>query len=203
MFELPSHWLCRALCYGVLGLALTTVYGAVPVRAQSATNSRAEDLHGKSVDPLKSSPGRVVVLLFVRTDCPISNRYAPLYQSLGEKFRNHANFYLVYPDAAESAPQIRAHLRAYHFSLTALRDPRHLLVKRSQATITPEAAVFGPSGKLLYHGRIDNQYEELGAPARPTPTTHELEDAINAALSHRPFQPDHVSAVGCYISDVK
>jgi len=203
MFEPSSHCLCRALYSGILGLALTAVYAAVPVQAQSATNSVAEDLHGKSFDPLKSSPGRVVVLLFVRTDCPISNRYAPLYQSLSEKFRNHANFYLVYPDTAESTPQIRAHLGAYHFSLTALRDPRHQLVKRSQATITPEAAVFGPSGQLLYHGRIDNQFEELGVPARPTPTTHELEDAINAALSHRPIQPDHVSAVGCYISDVK
>ena len=196
----PVSPICGAICFAILALLLA----ANPaLRAQSPESSLAEDLQGQSVDPLKSLHGRVVVLLFVRTDCPVSNRYAPLFRSLSEKFRNRANFWLVYPDAAESASQIRAHLTAYNHSLSALRDPHHRLVKLAHATITPEAAVFDSSGKLLYHGRIDNQFEELGAPARPAATTHELADAISAALNHLPVQPDHVNAVGCYISDMK
>lgn len=192
---------CRASCSALL-LALSLVSAPFSLQAQSSANTSAQDLHGKSVDPIKLSHGRVVVLLFVRTDCPISNRYAPLFQSLSEKFRGHADFWLVYPDSAQSVPQIRAHLRAYHYSLSALRDPHHQLVKLAQATITPEAAVFDSAGNLLYHGRIDNQYEELGAPARPQPTTHELADAVTAALNHTPVQFDHVNAFGCYIADL-
>lgn len=191
---------CRAVCSLVLALGLATAVSSL--RAQSSASTSAEDLYGRSVDPLKSPHGRVVVLLFVRTDCPISNRYAPLLQSLSTEFRGRANFWLVYPDRAESASQIRAHLSAYHYSLPTLRDPRHQLVKQAQATITPEAAVFDPNGRLLYHGRIDNQYEELGAPPRPKPTTHELADAITAALNHTSVSSDHVSATGCYIADV-
>ena len=170
--------LCRPVCFAILALPLTSAATPTSLRAQSPASSTAEDLRGKPTDPLTSSHGQVVVLLFVRTDCPISNRYAPLFESLSEKFHDRATFWLVYPDSSESVQQIRAHLSSYHYSLPALRDTHHQLVKRAQATITPEAAVFDPSGKLLYHGRIDNQYEELGAPARPAATTHELEDAI-------------------------
>jgi len=75
-------------------------------------------------------------------------------------------------------------------------------VNRAGATITPETAVFDPSGKLVYHGRIDNWYEDFGR-SRPAATTHELEAAIRNTLEGRTTTPDHASAVGCYISDLK
>jgi len=56
--------------------------------------------------------------------------------------------------------------------------------------------------KLVYHGRIDNWYEDLGR-ARSLATTHELDDAVTAALEGRAMVPEHADAVGCYISDVK
>ena len=162
----------------------------------------AEDLGGKPLDPFARANRRVVVLLFVRTDCPIANRYAPLLQKLSEKYRGKADFWLVYPDREQTVREIRTHLEEYGYAIPALRDRRHALVKRSLATITPEAAVFDSSGRLLYHGRIDNQYEDLGH-TRPLATTHELDRAISAALDGKMVSPDHVSAVGCYISDLK
>ena len=189
----------------LLGVALCTVLvsGVAERRARPGPQSSlAEDLDGKPLDPFAASEGRVVVLVFVRTDCPISNRYAPLLQKLSEKFRSRAKFWLVYPDRAETASQIKAHLRDYQYSIGALRDTRRALVKRSQATITPEAAVFDSSGRLLYHGRIDNQYQDLGR-SRPAATTHELDDAILAALDGRRISTERANAVGCYISDLK
>jgi hypothetical protein len=57
-------------------------FGA-PLRVpQTAQGAFAENLDGKTVDPFKSSDGRIVVLLFIRTDCPISNCYAPAIQNL-------------------------------------------------------------------------------------------------------------------------
>src|SRR5215471_12123244 len=148
--------------------------------------SVAETLTGKPVDPIASSAGRVVVLLFVRTDCPISNRYAPRVQHLAEQYRGKVNFWLVYPDPAESPTRIRTHLDEFHYNIPALRDTRHELVKLAQATITPEAAVFNSSGALVYHGRIDNWYQDFGR-SRLAPTTHELNDAVVAALGGKPM----------------
>lgn len=187
-----ARWLAVLLACGV----------ALPVPAQAPEKSFAEDLRGKRVDPLAAAAGRPVVLVFVRTDCPISNRYAPTLERLSETYRGRVDFWLVYPDGKESAAQIRAHLNEFRYTIPALRDVRRELVKRAQATITPEAAVFNSAGVLVYHGRIDNWYEDFGR-ARPSPTSHELRDAIPAALNGKPVSPDHANAVGCYISDLR
>jgi thiol-disulfide isomerase/thioredoxin len=195
----PPGLLAAGLCAAIF-LAALALAGAAA--AGPGERSFAEDLQGRAVDPLAASPGRVVVLLFVRTDCPISNRYAPAVQKLSEKYRGRANFWLVYPDSRESAPEIESHLEQFHYAIPALRDIRHELVRRAAATITPEAAVFDGARKLVYHGRIDNWYEDLGR-ARSLATTHELDDAVTAALEGRAMVPEHADAVGCYISDVK
>lgn len=182
---------------------LALAAGIVDLQAGVAAEKAAPvDLLGKAQDPFHSPDGRIVVLIFVRTDCPISNRYVPVLKKLSQEFRGKADFWLVYPDRSESPVRIRKHLNDFHLEIAALRDLGHTLVERSQATITPEAAVFDGSGRLLYHGRIDDWYEDFGH-ARPTPTTHELRDAIQSALQGKAAIPDHTSAVGCYISDLK
>src|SRR5208282_4483866 len=142
------------------------------------------------------------VLLFVRTDCPVSNRYAPTIQKLSAELAGKAVFWLVYPSKSESPEMIRKHEREYGYKIPALRDPLHVLVKESQVQITPEAAVFGAGRHLVYHGRIDNLYEDIGR-ARSAATTHELSDAISAALSGKSPAADATHAVGCYISDLE
>ena len=191
----------RGLLFAV-ALAIAAASARTHAQVSPGERTLVEDLDGKPVDPFAHSSGRVVVLLFVRTDCPISNRYAPLLQKLSEKFNRRADFWLVYPDREQTGSEIRAHLEDFHYSLPALRDTRHALVKRSQATKTPEAAVFDSSGRLFYHGRIDNWYEDVGR-SRSAATTHELDDAVSAALNGKAITPDHANAVGCYISDLR
>ena len=183
-------------------LLICGLLSAVPAVPRALQSELPLNLDAKATDPFKLADGRLIVLLFVRTDCPISNRYAPTIQKLIQEFHDRADFWLVYPDARESAAHIRAHLTHFHYSIPALRDIRRGLVNRAKATITPETAVFDPSGKLVYHGRIDNWYEDFGR-ARPAATTHELEDAIRHTLDGKAMAPDHASAVGCYISDLK
>lgn len=178
---------------------------ALPMPAGSKTRAgqgTAIDLAGNPVNPLKASAGKVVVLIFVRTDCPISNRYAPTIQHLSADFAGHAAFWLVYPSKEESAEAIRKHDNEYGYKIPAVRDPQKVLVKEGHAQITPEAAVFSATGELVYHGRIDNLYVDLGK-TRTIATTHELNDAIRAALSGKPFAPENSHAVGCYISDLE
>jgi thiol-disulfide isomerase/thioredoxin len=168
----------------------------------TAAQASAVDLTGNPVDPLKSSQGKVVVLVFVRTDCPVSNRYAPEIQRLSAQYLDKAAFWLVFPSKAESPEMIRKHEQDFGYKLPALRDLQHALVRHSQVQVTPEVAVFDVHGRLLYHGRIDNLYEDLGR-ARSAPTTHELDDAIRAATIGKILPARATPAVGCYLSDLE
>src|ERR1700733_5918726 len=114
----------------------------------------AVDLQGNSANPFAASHGKVVVLVFVRRDCPVSSRYAPVIRSIGKRHQNHTNFFLVYPDKTDTPQQIRSYLRDYGYALPALRDPNHVLVKLAHVQITPEVAVFDGNHRLIYDGRI-------------------------------------------------
>lgn len=168
----------------------------------AAPNGSALDLRGNPQNPF-SSNARVRVLLFVRSDCPITNRYAPELQRISQEFKARGvEFWMVYPDASETASAIETHLGQYHFPGTPLLDPRHELVKRAHATVAPEAAVFNAAGELVYHGRIDDRYVDIGK-ARPEPQVHDLEDAIAAVLSGKPVARAETRAVGCSLADVE
>jgi thiol-disulfide isomerase/thioredoxin len=177
------------------------LFGLAFLSSVSAGQS-ATQLDGKPLNPLSGTSGKVVVLIFLRTDCPVSNRYAPTLQRISTQFQQQAQFYLVFPNKSESVLTIRNYVNSFSYKLPALRDGEHSLVKQAHAQITPEAAVFDKRGKLAYHGRIDNLYEDFTR-ARTAPTTHELEDAIQAVLKgSQPMTPE-TTAVGCYISDIE
>ena len=166
-----------------------------------AAQKTALHLDGTPADPFLAAAGRPIVLIFVRTDCPISNRYAPLIQRISSEYGAKIGLWLVYPSRTSTAEKIRQHEREYGYKLPAMRDPQHALVARAQVQVTPEAAVFDAHQRLIYHGRIDNWYEDLGH-SRPAATTHELDDAIQAALTGK-APPPSAPGVGCYIADAQ
>jgi hypothetical protein len=166
------------------------------------TQHSAVDLDGKPVNPFDTSSNKIVVLIFLRRDCPVSSRYAPIIQQISAHHERDASFWLVFPDKAETPQTIHSYLREYAYHLPALRDPEHALVKLTKVQITPEVAVFNRNHQLLYDGRIDNRYLDLGS-SRPAPTTHELADAIDAALAGKMPAANQVRGVGCYISDLE
>jgi AhpC/TSA family len=160
------------------------------------------DLAGRTRDPF-AGPARVRVFIFARVDCPITNRYAGEMDRIVREFREDgAEFWLVYPDPSATPQQIRTQMAQYGFTARPIRDPQHELVKRAKATTAPEAAVFDSTGKLVYHGRIDDFWAAPGK-ARPVARTHDLEDAIAAVIEGRPVPNSSAPAVGCSLADVK
>jgi len=170
--------------------------------ALASAQQTAFDLQGNAVNPLASSANKVIVLVFLRRDCPVSSRYAPVIQKIGKQYEHDASFSLIYPDKTDSPIEIRKYLHDYGYTLPALRDPDHALVKLAHVQITPEVAVFDSNRRLVYDGRIDNWFVDFYR-SRSAPTTHELEDAIQSALNDKPVAAHEVRGVGCYISDVE
>lgn len=153
-------------------------------------------------DPF-APPAHVRVLLFLRTDCPLTGRYAPEVRRIAQEFSNReVSFWLIYPDRSDSKQAIEAYSKQFSLPGTTIGDPAGDLVRRAHATVAPEAAVFDGGGHLLYHGRIDNRWVDFGK-VRPTPTVHDLEDAISDALAGKPVAEAKTRAIGCSLADVQ
>ena len=160
------------------------------------------DLTGKEVGPIAQADGPVA-LIFVRSDCPISNRYAPeLARLLDEYPSRGVAMHLVYCDSSQTPAAIAKHLKEYNLPDHALIDAGHRLVKLTGATITPEAAVFDAKGQMVYRGRIDDRFVDFGQ-ARPAATEHDLREALEALLAGKPIKKAKTQAVGCYITDLQ
>lgn len=140
----------------------------------------------------------IKVLIFLRTDCPVSNRYAPEIRRLhGIYAPKGVEFSFIYPNRDESDEAVRAHAAEYKLPAVAARDPGQALVRRTGARVTPEAAVISSDGRLMYHGRIDDRWVDFGK-SRPAATRHDLARAIDAALAGKSTR--NTRAVGCFIS---
>ncbi|MCY2974604.1 MAG: redoxin domain-containing protein [Planctomycetota bacterium] len=160
------------------------------------------DLEGMKFD-LWQKPSTATVVLFARSDCPISNRYAPEIRRLYEAYHSRGvEFYLVYVDPREEPDAIRKHLQEYGYPCPGLRDPKHTLVAHCGAKTTPEAVVFGRNRGMTYRGRVNDLYVDFGQ-ARTEPTTYDLADAIESTVSGRSVTNPRTKAIGCLIEDLK
>jgi hypothetical protein len=183
------------LVAGVLGGMLVCPPAARPAQF------RLLDLDNRPVDPLQAAPGtKATVFVFISTECPISNRYAPEVQRLSKSLASRGiRFQLIYPNSSDTPQMIRDHLRSFAYRMGALRDSEHALARFVQATVTPEAVVFS-GARVVYRGRIDDRYVDVGL-ERPEPTEHDLENALTAVLAGRPVGRPATEPIGCFIAD--
>ena len=156
-------------------------------------------LDGTDVRPLAPAAGvEANVLLFVMTDCPISNRYAPEVRRLHDEFAGAVRFWLVYVDAHRPPDELREHRASFGYPFAALRDVDGALTALAGATVTPEAVVFDAAQRMVYRGRIDDRYVSFGV-ARRAPRTRDLHDRLRRLAAGEALAFSQTRAVGCYI----
>lgn len=161
-----------------------------------ANNVRVPNLDGGVVSPI-SEQDDLTVLVFVATDCPIANRYAPELRRLHERFGGDVVFWLVYPSDDQSVSILREHRASYGFPFEAVRDPENKLVALSGVTVTPEVAVYAGQ-RLVYRGRIDDRYVDFGV-SRAGARMHDLRDVLDQLVAGRDVPFTETRAVGCYL----
>ena len=185
---------------GLVPFALVVLLVTAPASAQVPT--RVLDLAGRSVNPLLVEPGSAAtVLLFTTTECPISSRYAPEIQRLESRFGQQVRFVLVFPVPTDTAAVVRSHVQRFAYSSEAVRDTAQELVRRTGVTISPEVAVFDAKSQLVYRGRIDDRFLELGV-ERSQPTVRDLEKALEAVTTGKTVAVRETQAVGCILADL-
>lgn len=159
------------------------------------------DIGGAKVDPMQLAGHKAAVLMFIMTDCPIANSYAPELNRIAADYRDKGvAFYIVYVDTQVSAAAIRKHFHDYGYRCAALMDPEHTLARRAGATISPEAVVIGAHNTIVYRGRIDDRVIDFGK-VRHVPNRRDLRLTLDAVLRGDPAPLARTKSVGCYISN--
>lgn len=185
-----------------LSLAGALVLCASCATVQPAPGPALPDLEGQVHEPLQPAGSRANVLIFTTTDCPIANGYAPEISALALEYGPQGmSFFLVHVDPDVTPEAARAHARDYSLDLTILLDSQHQLVAATGATVTPEAVVIAADGELLYRGRIDNLYADLGVKRRQ-PTKRDLREILSAIAAGNPVETEWAEAVGCFIPEL-
>ena len=162
-------------------------------------------LDGTVISPLAAATGiRAAVLYFTAPDCPISNRYAPAMARLADEFAPQGiKSWLVYSDDLADAAAIKTHQQEFNLTLPAIIDREFVIADYADADVTPEAAVFvfseeGDSPRLVYRGRIDDQYQGFGK-YRPEATHHDLRSILVQVGNGTTPEFTATKAIGCYI----
>lgn len=154
------------------------------------------DLSGAPVT--LSTTGKITALIFVATQCPISNDYNERMMALVNDYApRRVDFVLVNSNATEPAEETAKHAKDHGFTVKVWKDHGNKLADQLNAQVTPEVFLFDKSGTIVYHGAIDDSRNAANI------TKKHFREALDAALAGKPVPTAEVKAFGCTIKRVK
>lgn len=161
------------------------------------------DLEGRRHTEQLVRGAQATVVVFLGSECPVSNGYAPQMQRLADAFAARGvSFVGVYVEPEVTSDVARRHAAEYGLKFTLLLDPHQALAAQAGVRRMPECVVLKPDGTIAYRGRIDNRYAMSGK-RRLEATTHDLADAVDAVLAGRSPEPNATETFGCPLPKVK
>jgi thiol-disulfide isomerase/thioredoxin len=161
------------------------------------------DAHGIVHTAAELGREKATVFIFVGTECPNSNTYAPILARLYREYSARGvAFFNVYSDPSDTADTVRKHDADFKTPFPALLDPHQRLARETGARSTPEAVIIGPEGQQLYRGRIDNRFVEPGK-TRYQPTENDLDEALGAILQGKRVPHPVTRTIGCAIPGIE
>lgn len=166
-----------------------------PVADFSLPDPRAD---GKKVS-LADLKQKVVVVVFVGTECPINNSYMPRLVELHKEFVDKSVAFLAINANSQDTPdRVARHAKQYELPFPVLKDAGNVVADQFGAKRTPEAFVLDAERRVRYRGRIDDQYG-VGF-NRPKPTRRDLADALGELLAGKPVTTPVTKPAGCPIA---
>ncbi len=164
----------------------------------SVENFSLSDYNGKTISLTDYKDSKAIVLMFISTQCPVSNAYNERMSSLYNDFNSKKVTILgINSNKAETSEDIKDHAQEQKFNFPVLKDLNNIIADKLQANHTPEIFVIHPSTlAVLYHGRIDDNQREAKV------QTKDLRTALDEILAGKPVSTKETKAFGCSIKRV-
>ncbi len=160
---------------------------------------RLMDSAGKTVTLADFKDRKAVVVLFLGTECPINNAYAPRLVELHKEYAEKGvQFLAVNSNRQDTVESIAAHAKKHGIPFPVLKDEANKVADQFGARRTPEVFLLDAGRIVRYQGRIDDQFG-IGY-ARPKPTRRDLAEAMDEVLAGKPVSTPTTTVAGCLIS---
>jgi peroxiredoxin len=157
-----------------------------------------EDYNGAKHSLADYKSSKAIVLMFIATQCPVSNGYngrmVDLYKDYNSK---GVTFVGINSNKQESVEEIRNHSKEHGFEFTVLKDVNNVIADKLEASVTPEIYVLNSKMEVLYHGRIDDSSRENRVASK------DLRTALDRILAGKAVEVTETKAFGCSIKRIK
>ena len=172
----------------------STIFAGEVMKVENFT---LKDYTGKPHSLSDYKDAKAIVVMFIATQCPVSNAYnsrmEKLYQDYSPK---DIAFIGINSNKQESVKEVAEHAKEQGFTFTILKDPDNIIADKFDAQVTPEIYVLNSNFEVLYHGRIDDSQRENKV------TSQDLRTALNEILAGKKVSVTETKAFGCTIKRV-
>jgi peroxiredoxin len=155
---------------------------------------------GRIYDLEMFQTGKAVVLSFTCNHCPYAQAYEDRFIALAKEFAPQGVAFLAinpndevhYPEDGFDQMKVRAAEKKFPYPY--LRDESQRVAKAYGAVCTPHIFVLGKRWKLVYEGRIDDNWKE---PHKVT--SQDLRKALEAVVADKSVPAANTNPMGCSI----
>jgi peroxiredoxin len=179
-------------------IALVLVLVTQPICAQQfhlgapVSDFSLRDMRGRSLN-YRGLRGKVTVVMFFSTRCPISNAFNFRRNTLYKDFKKRVNFIVVDSNSNESLEEVRAYAKEVGFDFPVYMDLNNQASDRFGVLATTDTFVMDSSDIVQYHGYIEDALN-------PERTTKQgLRLAIEAVIEGKRVGMADSKARGCAI----
>lgn len=163
-----------------------------------APSFNLKDANGKEHSLEQYLKSKYVVVMFIATQCPVSNDYNERMVKLHDQYASKDITFLgINSNKQESVSEIKEHAGKYGFKFAVLKDVDNVVADAYGAQVTPEIYVIDPTGTVRYHGRIDDSRDEDEISSR------DLSAALDALLAGKDAPRAETKAFGCSIKRIR
>ncbi len=155
---------------------------------------------GKTYSLDSFSEDQVLVIIFMCNHCPYVKAVIQRLIELQEEGLNkgvrfvgiNCNDAEKYPD--DSFESMESVANEWRMNFPYLFDESQTVARKYDAVCTPDIYVYGSERKLLYRGRIDDNWE-----SEEQVTQRDLKKAIECILTNQDISMEQIPSMGCSI----
>ena len=172
--------------------------GMTKAATSKIENFTLKDIYGNNHSLKDYGDSKAIVIIFIATQCPISNSYNTRMVDLYNEYHSkNIEIFGINSNKTESIEECKTHAEKHGFKFPVLKDEGNVIADMFEAHHTPEAYVFNPKTfEVLYHGRIDDSMDINNVESK------DLANTLDEILAGKKVSVSETKAFGCSIKRI-